>query len=129
MGARPRAGLHNHRPDSERPSCANLQMHWGWNSDTSSNSLATVNSGISIQPEWKRPRALYKHTKHLAEILEMPGLTRNNRPKMESLVLNPTSAKEELIAFSASPKIVTFNQSIWNFLISISEVIDLIRLS
>ena len=46
---------------------------------------------------------------------------------MESLVLSPTSAKQGLISnlsvVSASPRNVTFNQLIWNYVISTSEVI------
>lgn len=46
---------------------------------------------------------------------------------MESLVLSPTSANKDLIpnltAVSASPRNVTLNQSIWNYLVSTSKVI------
>lgn len=59
-------------------------------------------------------------------------LKRNNRPIMELVVLSPTSANQDLIpnliAASASPKNVTFNQSIWNYLVRMSEVVHQISL-
>lgn len=52
-----------------------------------------------------------------------------NRPKMESLVQSPTSANQDfihnLIIVSTSPRNINLKQSIWNFLVSISEVICL----
>lgn len=48
---------------------------------------------------------------------------RHNRPKMESLT--PMRAKQDLTEVSTSPRNVTFNQWIWNFLINTSEVICL----
>lgn len=46
---------------------------------------------------------------------------------MKSLVLSTMSADQILIlnltTISASPRTVTFNQSVWNFLVSTSEVI------
>lgn len=51
---------------------------------------------------------------------------RDNRPKMESLVLGPTSANQDLIlnliAVSAFQN-VTFNLSPWNYLVRSSEII------
>ena len=49
----------------------------------------------------------------------------NNKLKMESFV--PMTANKDLIAVSASPKNMTFKQTIWNFLISTSEDICIIR--
>ena len=49
---------------------------------------------------------------------------------MESLVLSPTTANQDLvpnlIAVSASSRNVTFNQSIWIYLVSTRKVICLI---
>ena len=41
---------------------------------------------------------------------------------MESLALSPTSANQDLTAVLVSPKNVLFNQSVWNHLVSTSEV-------
>ena len=52
---------------------------------------------------------------------------RNSTSKMELLVLSPMSANQDiilnLIATLTSPRNGTFNQSIWNYLVSITEVI------
>lgn len=48
---------------------------------------------------------------------------RYNQPKTESLVLSPTSANQDLTAASAYLRTVTFMWSIWNHLVSTSEVI------
>ena len=49
---------------------------------------------------------------------------------MESLVLSPTSVKQDLIPnltiISASPRNVTFNLSVWNYLVYTSEVICMV---
>ena len=62
----------------------------------------------SFQPKW-----------------HLPG----NRSKMELLVLSPMSANQDIIlniiAILTSRRNVTFNQSIWNYLVSITEVICL----
>ena len=54
---------------------------------------------------------------------------RNSRSKMELLVLSPMSANQDIIlniiAILTSRRNVTFNQSIWNYLVSITEVICL----
>lgn len=54
---------------------------------------------------------------------------KNSRSKMELLVLSRMSANQDiilnLIATLTSPRNVTFNQSIWNYLVSITEVICL----
>ena len=48
---------------------------------------------------------------------------------MELLMLSPMSANQDvifnLIATLTSPRNMTFNQSIWNYLVSITEVICL----
>lgn len=57
------------------------------------------------------------------------GREKDNRPNMESLVLSPISANQDLIpelsTVSASPRNVKFNQSTRNFLTSTSEAICL----
>ena len=54
---------------------------------------------------------------------------KNSRSKMELLMLSPMSANQDvifnLIATLTSPRNMTFNQSIWNYLVSITEVICL----
>lgn len=47
---------------------------------------------------------------------------------MESVVLSPMSANQDFFVVSAPPRNVCFNQSIWNFLVSTSEVTCLRRL-
>ena len=55
--------------------------------------------------------------------------TQKNRPKVESLLLSPTSANQDLTpnltAISTSPRDGSFNQTILNFLVCTSEVIFL----
>ena len=54
---------------------------------------------------------------------------RDNRTKMESLVLSPMSTNQDLIpnliAISISHRNVILNKSTWNFLVSSSELICL----
>ena len=53
--------------------------------------------------------------------------SRNNRPKMESLVLSPKSANQDLLIVSDSPRNGIFNESVWNYLVGTSDVICLDR--
>ena len=53
--------------------------------------------------------------------------SKNNRPKMESLVLSPKSANQDLIIVSASLRNGIFNESVWNYLVGPSDVICLDR--
>lgn len=54
---------------------------------------------------------------------------KQNRPKVESLLLSPTSANQDLTpnltAISTSPRNGSFNQTVLNFLVCTSEVIFL----
>ena len=51
-------------------------------------------------------------------------LKRNNKPKMQSFVLSPTSANRGLILNYSSnlPQDCDFRQPVWNFLVSINEL-------
>lgn len=53
---------------------------------------------------------------------------RDNTPKMESLVLSPTPANQDLLSnlILASPRNATFNQSVWSYQVSTNDIIYLI---
>ena len=53
----------------------------------------------------------------------MFALLKNKSPPNESFVQSPMSASQDLMAVLVSPRNVTFNQLVWDYLVTTSKVI------